>query len=263
MKITDLKYLEWSKVRDSSGTAGSYLKSYSYIDGIKRYYKLSFFDDVNKKFGYESINEIIVSRILDELGYDHVNYELSYSKVVIEGIEYITYVSSSLDYKKPNETKTTFESFYKMNRNNDEDIISFISRYGFTKEVYQMIIIDYITSNRDRHGANIELLYNQKTNTWRMAPLFDHGLSLLSPSYLDKDIEEYDIKKDVKANSFIGTSNLEENLKLVPTSFFPSIKIDFDNLIDSLDIDEKMYLNKVKELLKWRWSCLENIRNSR
>ena len=74
---------------------------------------------------------------------------------------------------------------------------------------------------------------------------------------------KYDIKKDVKVNSFIGSTDLRENLKLVPTSFFPTIKIDFDELIDSLDIQEETYLSKVKELLKWRWSCLEDIRNKR
>ena len=263
MKITDLRYLEWSKTRDSSGTAGSYLKSYSYANGIKKYYKLSYFDDVNKMFGYESINELIASKILDELKYEHVNYELSYSKIIIDGTENATYVSSSLDYKKPSETKTTFENFYKLNKEKDEDVMSFINRFGFTKEVYQMLIIDFLICNRDRHGANIELLYNYKTSSWRMAPLFDHGLSLLSPSYFDKDIMKYDIKKDVKVNSFIGSTDLRENLKLVPTSFFPTIKIDFDELIDSLDIQEETYLSKVKELLKWRWSCLEDIRNKR
>ena len=32
-KLIDLRYLNWSKARDSSGTAGSYLKSYSYKNG--------------------------------------------------------------------------------------------------------------------------------------------------------------------------------------------------------------------------------------
>ncbi len=40
-EIVDLKKLSWTKTRQSSGTAGSYLKSYSYSNGKKVYYKLS------------------------------------------------------------------------------------------------------------------------------------------------------------------------------------------------------------------------------
>lgn len=42
-----------------------------------------------------------------------------------------------------------------------------------------MIAIDYLILNRDRHGANIEILRNARARILRIAPLFDHGLSLL------------------------------------------------------------------------------------
>ena len=35
----DLTYLSWTKIRNSSGTAGSFLKAYSEIDGKKTYYE--------------------------------------------------------------------------------------------------------------------------------------------------------------------------------------------------------------------------------
>lgn len=37
----DLTYLSWSVYRNSSGTAGSFLKAYSELGGKKTYYKLS------------------------------------------------------------------------------------------------------------------------------------------------------------------------------------------------------------------------------
>ena len=40
----DLTYLSWSVYRNSSGTAGSFLKAYSELGGKKTYYKLSNFD---------------------------------------------------------------------------------------------------------------------------------------------------------------------------------------------------------------------------
>ena len=50
---------------------------------------------------------------------------------------------------------------------------------GWEDYVYQMLIVDYLILNRDRHGANIEVLRNSRKKTVRLAPLFDQGLSLL------------------------------------------------------------------------------------
>ena len=59
----DLRYLSWSKIRGSSGTAGSFLKAYSELNGIKTYYKLSNYDTINGITGHESVNEIIVKSL--------------------------------------------------------------------------------------------------------------------------------------------------------------------------------------------------------
>ena len=45
-EITDFRRLDWSKVRHSSGTAGSFLKSREIIRGVKWYYKLSDYDAI-------------------------------------------------------------------------------------------------------------------------------------------------------------------------------------------------------------------------
>ena len=53
----DLTYLSWAKVRNSSGTAGSFLKAYSELDGEKTYYKLSDYDSFKGVVGHERVNE--------------------------------------------------------------------------------------------------------------------------------------------------------------------------------------------------------------
>ena len=262
-ELVDLRYLEWAKKRESSGTAGSYLKSMSYSNGKKVYYKLSFFDEENHMFGYESVNEYIASLILDELGYDHLNYKLIHGLIKINDLIYDTYLSSSIDFKKSNEEKITLENYYKINKEDNDDIISFCKVNGFIKEIYQMIIFDYLICNRDRHGANIEVLFQVNTNCFHLAPLFDHGLSLLSPNYKKKDIEEYDIKKEVRVNSFVGSSSLYDNLQLVPKKYFPVNKPDFKKIIGNIDIEDKFYLDKVVEMLEWRWKKLEDFRDQK
>ena len=60
----DLTYLTWSKIRNSSGTAGSFLKAYSELGGRKIYYKLSNYDGVRGVIGHESVNELVKSEKL-------------------------------------------------------------------------------------------------------------------------------------------------------------------------------------------------------
>ena len=72
----DLTYLKWSHIRNSGGTAGTFLKSESVLDGHKIYYKLSNFDQQEGVVGHECINEIIVDRLLTILGVPHLSYEL-------------------------------------------------------------------------------------------------------------------------------------------------------------------------------------------
>ena len=62
----DLTYLKWSHARNSSGTAGTFLKSQSVVSGEKIYYKLSNFDSEKGIVGHECVNEIIVDRLLRE-----------------------------------------------------------------------------------------------------------------------------------------------------------------------------------------------------
>jgi len=51
--------------------------------------------------------------------------------------------------------------------------------------------------NRDRHGANIEVLRNSRKKTFRMAPLFDHGLSLLCCCMNDCQVDAFDVMEDM------------------------------------------------------------------
>lgn len=262
--LIDLRYLNWSKTRQSSGTAGSYLKSYSYEQGKKVYYKLSYFDEIEGLFGYEAFNEIIANRLLSILGFEHLEYNLVHAKIDINNKIYNTYLNSSFDFKKDGETKLTLENFYSYNKKENEDVISFCKRYNFIDNIYQMIIIDYLIMNRDRHGANIEVLYSRIKKTYRIAPLFDHGLSLLSPSYKNEDIEKFDINSNKRVNCFFATSSLEENIKLVPKDFIELPNIDFDILFEGLIVKEnELYMSKAKQLLKRRWNELENIFNKK
>ena len=62
--LQNLTHLSWSKIRNSSGPAGSFLKSQEDTAEGRIYYKLSDYDSYHGIVGHESINEIIADRLL-------------------------------------------------------------------------------------------------------------------------------------------------------------------------------------------------------
>ena len=101
----DMKYLSWSKIRNSSGTAGSFLKAYSELGGKKTYYKLSNFDSMKGIIGHECVNEIIIDRLLELLEIPSLHYQLIHADVVISGKEYEVYLCTSDVVGKPISTR--------------------------------------------------------------------------------------------------------------------------------------------------------------
>lgn len=213
--IFDLTHLSWSLSRSSSGTAGSFLKAYEEIDGKKYYYKLSNFDTVRGIHGHECINEIIAQNLADALGIPHLAYDLLHAKVKIDNKIYETWLTRTADFKREREHKLTFETYYEINRIPGEEVWPFIVRSGLEQYFYEVFLLDYLICNRDRHGANIEVL--EKQGKYRLAPVFDNGLSLLFSCYGDgAAMEKFDYLKDGPVNNFVGSMSLSENLKLVP-----------------------------------------------
>lgn len=211
----DLTYLKWSHIRSSSGTAGTFLKSSAEINGKKVYYKLSNFDPAKGVIGHECINEIIVERLLNVLGVEHLEYKLLHADIEIEGRIYETWLCESEDFKKRGESKIAIDDYYRISAQAGESHYDFCVRQGFGDYIDRVIAVDYIILNRDRHGANLEILRNARAHTVRPAPLFDHGLSLMFSCLSDEEALAFDITEDKKCQNFIGTYSCLENLSLI------------------------------------------------
>jgi len=54
-----------------------------------------------------------------------------------------------------------------------------------------MLEIDAIFLNEDRHTNNLAVIRNEKTKRYRLCPVFDNGLALLS------DLNDYPVDKDI------------------------------------------------------------------
>ena len=77
--IQDLTGLDWNERASSSGTAGTYLKARTGSGSRLIYYKLPRYNGVVID-GYECVNELLASRLMDALGIEHLAYRLIHAK---------------------------------------------------------------------------------------------------------------------------------------------------------------------------------------
>lgn len=261
----DYTYLQWAKARSSSGTAGSFLKATEVKDGKKIYYKLSNFDSMHGIVGHESINEIIVSRLLDILEINHLSYHLVYGDVKIGTNIYTTYFCRSESFRNKGDRKITFEDYYEIEKMDDETPLDFVKRCGWEREFSQMLLVDFLILNRDRHGANIEVIMNSKGNV-HLAPLFDQGISLMFNCYNDDEVEAFDILEDKAVQSFVGSNSAKENLKRIRSEFANSVvalkKEDKEYIFAGLDRTlSKKHIDKIWDMIWKRWLYYEGMFN--
>ena len=263
----DLTHLSWSIYRSSSGTAGSFLKAYSELGGKKTYYKLSNFDKVNGVIGHECVNELIVDRLMTILGIPHLEYQLIHADVLVDGKIHDVYLCASEDFKAPGESKTALDAYKEAECKADESALEFCIRNGWEDYIYQMLVVDFLILNRDRHGANIEVLKNSRRRTIRLAPLFDHGLSFLCRS-TQEQFATFDVMQDLPCNNFIGSRSVWENLKLIPPEKLPKLNplhdSDRENIMEGLEgIIPQVLQDKIWEMIWKRWCAYEDFCHSR
>lgn len=267
-ELQDLTYLSWAKIRNSSGTAGSFLKAYDDLGDRKKYYKLSNYNVSEGIVGHESVNEIIVDRLLTILGVPHLQYQLIHANVVIDDQIHETYACMSEDFKEKGESKIALDTFFQAERQPGENLLEFCIRNGWEEYIYQMLVVDFLILNRDRHGANIEVLRNKRKKTIRLAPLFDHGLSLVFSSTKPELLEKIDVLNDQRVQCCVGSGSALENLKLIPTDKMPALNIlteaDEAVLMEGLDdILPEAWRKKIWEMIWKRWQVYESICNQR
>jgi hypothetical protein len=260
-ELQDMRNLDWAVRKMSPGTPGCFLKAYENVDGQRVYYKLSNYDSYRGIFGHESVNELIASRLLTILGIPHVEYSLIHAMLSIDEKEVETWISASDNFRKNEEEKIAFDTFYTMEKEGNESPLEFAIRYGWERYIYQMFLVDYLIANRDRHGSNIEILKNVVTGEVRLAPLFDQGVSLLFSTYGDEElIREADPMRDYQGNNFIGSRSMRYNLSLIPSGYDLSIRElkeeDKGTLFDQLDqVLTKTHIDKIWDMIWKRWCC--------
>lgn len=264
----DLTYLSWSLIRSSSGTAGSFLKATDDLQQPKIYYKLSNYDGINGIVGHECINEIIVDRLLNILEIEHLHYDLIHADIDVDGKEMETYLCASKDFKAHGEHKVALNAYYQAEKLDGETPLQFCTRNGWSDFIYKMLVVDFLILNRDRHGANIEVLRNARKKSLRLAPIFDHGLSLLFNCHTEEEINQFDVMKDRAVQCFVGSRSAQQNLMLIPKdeilALNPLQHTHKAYLLEGLDgIIPQSLQNKIWDMIWQRWEYYENLCSQR
>lgn len=257
-KLQDMTHLAWDEKTVTSGTGGTFLKSRVKTSRGNVYYKLSCYDRYRGVYGHESVNELLASRILERLGISHIPYRLIHAKVLVNGKEHETWLSESRDYRAANERRQALDRFAEQNAVKDEAPLEFCMRKGWADGVNAMMAFDYLIINRDRHGANIEVVLRE--GDVELAPLFDHGVSFAFSCYDDLDrIKRFDAMEDYQAQNYLGSRSLEYNLGLVPKDTLKGCIVGdgqewlFHGLKEAMPEELR---NKTWEIVERRWRHL-------
>lgn len=198
-------------------TSDGYLKKrWKIIDGKRCLLKAG-----SNPFMQQPFNEVIASLVAEKLDIPHVTYTLLWD----DGTPY----SVCEDFVTPDtELVSAWRVMQSIKKDNSTSVYrhylnccEVLGVHGVEYAVDQMIVLDYLIANEDRHQNNFGLLRNADTLEWLgAAPIFDSGSSL---GY-DKLTPQIFSDRAVECKPFKKTH--AEQLKLV-TSFD---WIDFDRL---------------------------------
>lgn len=256
MNYIDLSNLNWSTTHNGGISYGCYYKTTATENGKKYYYKCSNHYAGQGYFGDESINEVICSRFLTKLGFDCLRYTLVCARVKINGWLTNTYVCKSENYYKGYDSRIKFEDLHRLSNCSVDELITML---GLSQQIRLMILADFLTLQRDRHGGNIELL--EKNGKYTLSPLFDNGLGLLAPypSASGMDISNFDVLADYPVNNYIGSRSLYQNLSYIkqPIRVNKLLREHKNSIFYGLqEVLPKSYIDKIWELLTYRYMYL-------
>lgn len=161
-------------VSPDNTTDGWLKKKWTMIDG-KRYLLKAGSGETRQ----EPYNEVIATKLMERLGIPHVPYTL----IEQEGSPY----SECENLITPQTELIT--AWYVMQTNKKRNHISVYQHYvnccealgiaGIVEALDQMIVVDYLIANEDRHQNNFGVVRNAETLEWiGPAPIYDSGSSL-------------------------------------------------------------------------------------
>lgn len=133
----------------------------------------------SKPYQYEIFNEIVASKVMTILGIEHVDYEF-----VVDAGQIYCSCPNFISYNE--DLVTAYQLRNSKKQKNDASLYAhLLSVYeslgipGFKAKLDQMLFVDYLLANVDRHLNNFGVIRDAKTLEFlRIAPIYDTGSCL-------------------------------------------------------------------------------------
>jgi Zn-finger nucleic acid-binding protein len=223
---------------------GSLRKKWVISDGGRHLIKGSRYDEMQEPF-----NEVIASKIMKLLGIENTPYGLVRNKsnniplsickcMVNRDTEYIT-------------ARVVRDTEPKNDRNDYDRFIQICEKKGIKdakEKIDDMIAVDFIIGNTDRHTGNFGIIRNADNLEWlKIAPIFDNGNSLC---HNVNKIDSVENNVDSRCRWLDG-GNLQKLDYINYPEWYSANKMkDISSLVyDSLKYNEKTNEDKRKKLV--------------
>ena len=196
-----------SLVSPDNTANGNLKKKWKIIDGKRVLLK-----DSSAPYRQEAYNEVLASEIANRLGIPHVPYTLI--------AEHGEFCSGCEDFITPETdlvaAAQVMSAFKKRNEQSEyEFYIECCEKLGIAdarEKLEQMLVLDYLIVNEDRHLNNFGLIRNAVTLEWvGVAPLYDNGNSM----WFNRVVSEMHADDDSNIKTPLWKKNPTENLELV------------------------------------------------
>lgn len=172
---------QFSSTSPEFGTSGSFDKCWVREEGGPHLLKRGSSGYVNA--GFEPYSEKLCADILEAADVAHVPYSLrNYHGKLASDCPLFT--SEELGFVPVvRMLPSGFDIF---------DVLSFLADHGGEEPFRQMVVMDAVCVNVDRHAGNYGFIVDNDTGEVRgMAPLFDHNMALLPYLMESDDLDEY------------------------------------------------------------------------
>lgn len=146
--------------------------------------------------GNESYSEVLCNQLEEFMDVqNYVKYSCKEYNYIYRGNNYRYIVSKSLKFTSENKSFIPIE-FINTDINSIDALYDYFCSIGSEKLYLQMVLLDALVMNPDRHTENFGIILDKDLNITGMAPIFDNNLAL-APSVIIKNRNINQIEKDL------------------------------------------------------------------
>ena len=220
--------------------------------------------DVNGVIGHEPYSEVMASKIAEVLHFSNLTYSLMDAKlfpdVKVHGLKHV----SVCEYYIPKDFKVVSFYNYIIAKLGSEpaDYFEAYKKILPVKPLFYMLFFDALIGNEDRHLSNFDILLGLD-GTESLAPLYDHGASLLAwHGRKELGLAGKEGRFDL-AKPFRTTHNVQIKLITEPLLSKTDLTILYRKLIESIepvfDFLPDYRIGAIKNYLRWRMKYIEKV----